>query len=255
MSKTQPPPAVHKAAKTSSISFIPQRRHTEDNESHWISLSDMMTGLMMIFLLVSIGFMVNANAQRKYVTDIVTTYHDVKVSLYDDLNKEFSRDLKTWGGELEPKTLTIRFNNPEVLFESGKSTLKPNFKSILSTFVPRYVRIMTEDKYRANVQEVRIEGHTSSEWHGDMVGDEAYLRNMDLSQQRTRSVLAYILSLDSVKSQNEWLKEHVTANGLSSSKLVVKQGVEDKNASRRVEFRLVTNTESLVDDLCTKVGI
>jgi outer membrane protein OmpA-like peptidoglycan-associated protein len=114
---------------------------------------------------------------------------------------------------------------------------------------------MTEDKYRANVQEVRIEGHTSSEWHGDMVGDEAYLRNMDLSQQRTRSVLAYILSLDSVKSQNEWLKEHVTANGLSSSKLVVKLGFEDKNASRRVEFRLVTNTESLVDDLCTKVGI
>jgi outer membrane protein OmpA-like peptidoglycan-associated protein len=238
-----------------TISFIPQHRHAEDNESHWISLSDMMTGLMMIFLLVSISFMVNANAQRRYVTDIVTTYHDVKLALYDDLFKEFNQDLKTWGGELEPKTLTIRFNDPEVLFETGKSTLKPNFKSILGNFVPRYVRIMTQDKYTKNVQEVRIEGHTSSEWNGNMTGDAAYLHNMDLSQQRTRSVLAYILGLNTVKVHDQWLKEHVTANGLSSSKLIKQGGVENKDASRRVEFRVVTNTESLVDELCSKVGI
>ena len=240
--------------RTGTISFIPQHRQVEDNESHWISLSDMMTGLMMIFLLVSISFMVNANAQRRYVTDIVTTYQDVKLSLYDDLFKEFSQDLKTWGGELEPKTLTIRFNDPEVLFETGKSSLKPNFKAILSNFVPRYVRIMTQDKYKKNVQEVRIEGHTSSEWNGNMTGDAAYLHNMDLSQQRTRSVLAYILALNTLTDQDQCLKEHVTANGLSSSKLVKKDGVEDKDASRRVEFRVVTNTESLVDELCTKVG-
>ncbi len=239
-----------------AIDFIPEQHHADDHESHWISLSDMMTGLMMIFLLVSISFMVNANAQRRYVTDIVTTYQDVKLSLYDDLHKEFSQDLKVWGGELEPKTLTIRFNDPEVLFESGKAGLKSNFKSILDNFVPRYVRIMTQEKYRKNVQEVRIEGHTSSEWTNNLSGgaDVAYLHNMDLSQQRTRSVLAYIIGLGSVKEHAQWLKEHLSANGLSSSKLVKNEGVEDKLASRRVEFRLVTNTESLVDELCEKVG-
>lgn len=237
-----------------AIGFIAQNNQDEDKESHWISLSDMMTGLMMIFLLISISFMVNANSQRSYVTDIVTTYHNVKVSLFNDLFREFDGDLKAWGGELEPNTLTIRFKDPEVLFESGRATLKPNFKAILNNFVPRYVNIMTQDKYRDNVQEVRIEGHTSSEWNNNVLGDVAYLKNMDLSQQRTRSVLAYILGLDSMKAQETWLKEHVTANGLSSSKLVTNAGIEDKQGSRRVEFRLVTNTESLVDELCRKVG-
>jgi outer membrane protein OmpA-like peptidoglycan-associated protein len=238
-----------------AISFIPQRHHAEDNESHWISLSDMMTGLMMIFLLISISFMVTANAQRHYVTDIVTTYNEVKRSLYDDLYKEFHGDLSSWGGELEPKTLTIRFKDPEVLFETGKAALKPHFKTILDKFVPRYIGIMTQEKYRKNVQEVRIEGHTSSEWNDNANGDPdvAYLNNMDLSQQRTRSVLAYIIALNSVKAHEQWLKEHVTANGLSSSKLIKTNGKEDKLASRRVEFRLVTNTESLVDELCEKV--
>lgn len=239
-----------------SVSFIPQHKHkhVEDNESHWISLSDMMTGLMMIFLLISISFMVNANAQRQYVTDIVTTYETIKLRLYDDLYKEFNHDLKSWGGELEPKTLTIRFHDPDVLFEPGKATLNSSFRSILNEFVPRYIAIMTQEKYRHNVQEVRIEGHTSSEWNNDVTGDVAYLKNMDLSQQRTRSVLAYIIKLESVKMHKQWLQEHLTANGLSSSRSVKTNGVEDKKASRRVDFRLVTNTESLVDDLCARVG-
>jgi outer membrane protein OmpA-like peptidoglycan-associated protein len=77
---------------------------------------------------------------------------------------------------------------------------------------------------------------------------------MDLSQQRTRSVLAYILSLPTIQTQKPWLKKHLTANGLSSSKLIMKNHQEDKEASRRVEFRIVTNTESLVDDILNKIG-
>jgi outer membrane protein OmpA-like peptidoglycan-associated protein len=238
-----------------TVSFIPtQHQHGEDNESHWISLSDMMTGLMMIFLLISISFMVNANAQRQYVTDIVTTYESVKLKLYDDLYREFNEDLKKWKGELDSKTLTIRFHDPDVLFEPGKAAIDPDFSAILDDFVPRYIRIMTQEKYRRNVQEVRIEGHTSSEWTDTVVGDVAYLKNMDLSQQRTRSVLAHILSMPSVSDHKDWLQEHLTANGLSSSRLIKVNGLEDKDASRRVEFRLVTNTESLVDDLCAKVA-
>lgn len=234
------------------VHFIPQGKQDED-ESHWISLSDMMTGLMMIFLLVSISFMVNANAQKQHVTDIVTTYENVKQSLYDDLQKEFDDDLKTWGGTLEPHTLTIRFNNPEILFQPGKATINPNFKKILASFIPRYVHILTLKKYQKGILEVRIEGHTSSEWANKITGDVAYIQNMDLSQQRTRSVLAYILQLKPLNKQKGWLKEHVTANGLSSSKLVVKQGSEDKEASRRVEFRIVTNAESQIDEILKKI--
>ena len=44
-------------------------------------------------------------------------------------------------------------------------------------------------------------------------------------------------------SEKEWLKKYLTANGLSSSKLIVIGQEEDKEKSRRVEFRVRTNAE------------
>ena len=43
--------------------------------------------------------------------------------------------------------------------------------------------------------EIRIEGHTSSEWFDQSTGNEAYLNNMELSQNRARNVLDYILRI------------------------------------------------------------
>ena len=36
----------------------------------------------------------------------------------------------------EKDTLTVRFLAPEILFESGSDVLKPQFKDILSDFMP-----------------------------------------------------------------------------------------------------------------------
>lgn len=108
------------------------------------------------------------------------------------------------------------------------------------------MRIITSDTYREDIAEVRIEGHTSSGWLGQ-TEDEAYILNMGLSQERTRSTLAYVLNLPEVSNQRAWLKEHMTANGLSSSKPVLDNtGSEDSERSRRVEFRLRTDAESRI---------
>jgi outer membrane protein OmpA-like peptidoglycan-associated protein len=70
---------------------------------------------------------------------------------------------------------------------------------------------------------------------------------MGLSQERTRSTLDYLLLLDSVQNEKVWLKRHMTANGLSSSKPVLtSNGEEDRERSRRVEFRLRTDAESRI---------
>jgi hypothetical protein len=50
-----------------------------------------------------------------------------------------------------------------------------------------------------------------------------------------------------------WLKGLVTANGLSSSHLILtKSGDEDKDLSRRVEFRVRTNAEKQLEDIADK---
>ncbi|WP_421566019.1 OmpA family protein [Ochrobactrum sp. EDr1-4] len=115
----------------------------------------------------------------------------------------------------------------------------------MDDFFPRYLQVL--DKYKDAIDEVRIEGHTSTEWAPNTPRLEAYFKNMDLSQQRTRSVLEYALKQPEVKSYQEWAIRHVTANGLSSSRaLTQSNGNENSDASRRVEFRVLTNAKEQI---------
>jgi outer membrane protein OmpA-like peptidoglycan-associated protein len=214
-------------------------------ESHWIPLSDLMTGLMVIFLLIAVSYMMQVEADAARIKNVAVAYSEIKDALFEDLNREFQKDLPKWNAQLLKSDLTIRFSEPEVLFATGSSELKPEFQAILRDFFPRYVRILTSRKYRDSISEVRIEGHTSSDWNGVASTEDAYFLNMELSQARTRSTLAYVMSLPADRDQIAWLRKYVTANGLSSSRLILNdKGEEDVARSRRVEFRVRTDAET-----------
>ena len=99
---------------------------------------------------------------------------------------------------------------------------------------------------------MRIEGHTSSVWKGASSKNEAYFNNMELSQKRTFSILKYVLRNSGMFNFDlKWAKNKITANGLSSSKLIYnKLGMEDIEASKRVEFRVLAQSciEAKVSD-------
>ena len=223
--------------------FSPNQTNQEDQ---WISLSDLMTGLMMIFMLIAIAFMMKVEVQQFKTKQVAVLYDQVRLELYSELMREFKDDLPVWGAELT-QDLVFRFKDPEILFNTGKDELKPKFQDILHNFFPRYTRIITTPKYDGQIQEVRIEGHTSSFWAANTAPEEAYFKNMELSQSRTRSTLRFVLGLQEVQSQTDWLHKHVTANGLSSSHLIVnKDGTEDPVRSQRVEFHIRTDAEGWI---------
>jgi outer membrane protein OmpA-like peptidoglycan-associated protein len=219
-----------------------------ETEEHWVAVSDLMGGLMMVFLLIAVIYMVQLEIETRKIKDVALLYDRLRTQLYEDLYDEFQDDLPRWGAELN-RDLSLRFFNTEVLFARGDDEIKPAFRDILNDFFPRYVKIITSDKYRDDIIEVRIEGHTSSDWGTATNTDSAYIKNMALSQARTRTTLAYLLDLDWLNGNKLWLKEHLTANGLSSSKLIMNAGVEDGIRSRRVEFRLRTDAESRIAEI------
>jgi outer membrane protein OmpA-like peptidoglycan-associated protein len=220
---------------------------TTSQDAHWIPLSDLMTGLMVMFLLIAVVYMMRVEAESSSIKEVAIAYNQVRDELYADLESEFQADLPKWKAELNKADLAVKFTEPEVLFASGSSELRPEFKSILDDFFPRYIKILTSDKYRGSVTEVRIEGHTSSEWYNGATDRFAYFQNMALSQERTRSTLKYVMSLPQSSPQEGWLREHLTANGLSSSKLVLDaEGREDSPRSRRVEFKVRTDAETRI---------
>ena len=218
-------------------------------EEHWIPLSDLMTGLMMMFMLIAILFMARVEAESAKVKNIAVVYDEMREQLYQDLKTEFSADLPRWRAELD-KDLSIRFEEPDVLFGTGDATLRPQFAAILGDFFPRYVKIISNQRYRDSIEEVRIEGHTSSVWNNQTTPDEAYFLNMELSQSRTRSVLEYVLLLPQLINSRAWLTQRLTANGLSSSRPRLNpDGTENAAASQRVEFRVRTNAETRLSDI------
>jgi len=217
------------------------------SESDWISISDLMAGLMMIFLFIAISFMNSLQIRAKQVREIAVAYQELQGQLNLALYEEFKDDLSRWDAEIIFETLTVRFKEPEVLFTTGSFEVRPRFQQILSEFFPRYLKIMRFPKYRHSIEEIRIEGHTSSEWTEKVNEEKAYFNNMKLSQDRTRSVLQYCLTLIDDEQVEFWARRYITANGLSSSHLVYHSGGrENKEESRRVEFRIKTAAEKKV---------
>lgn len=231
-------------------------------EDHWVPLSDLMTGLMMIFLLVAIVFMLQVKkneakiveAQNR-IREIATRYTDLRGQLYKELSEEFKDDLPKWRASIR-SDLSIRFEEPTVQFDTGAATVKDGFKSTLNGFFPRYIKILRSPKYADAIEEVRIEGHTSSLWK-NLTPEPAYYENMRLSQERARSVLMHVFGIPAIRDDEtlRWILARVTANGLSSARrLLTSEGAEDLVGSQRVEFRVRTAAEDQLSKILGALG-
>lgn len=220
------------------MSTLFKKKKTPQEEDYWSSVSDLMSGLMMVFLFISIVLMREANNEKEKIQNVAVSYEKNQVALYDELNNEFKDDLKKWEATLNKEDLTFTFISADTLFDNNESKLKNDYKNILKEFFPRYLNVVL--KFKDSINEIRIEGHTSSKG--------GYFHNMKLSQDRTRTVLEYVYNLDETKDQQLWIVQHIAAVGLSSSKTIYKEdGVEeDEAASRRVSFRVITNSEILM---------
>ena len=209
------------------------------SSNEWISISDMMTGLMMVFLFISILYIDQSLKKTENFKKVYEEYDQNKNAIYHKLHDEFKYDLKKWNAELIEDSLIIRFLSPQIMFDPAQAIIKPKFKKILLDFCPRYFKLL----YGLNfIEEVRIEGHTSDEWIG-LTKKKAYFKNMELSQSRTRSVLEYCINNEENSLEiSKWAIKYLTANGLSSSRsLCNDSSISCREKNRRVDFRIQIN--------------
>ena len=221
-------------------SLFGSRKSNGESGEHWLTISDLMAGLMMVFLFIAIVFMRHTMKENEKIKNVAIAFQENQVAIYQALSDEFQYDLANWGAAIDKDTLAFNFNSPDVLFDNGEIELKPTFTGILNDFFPRYLNVLKP--FRASLNEVRIEGHTSSAWNIASTDSEAYFNNMRLSQGRTRSVLSYLYGL--VPDETDWIKRNIAAVGFSSSRLILNDdGTEDAEQSRRVSFRAITNAD------------
>lgn len=220
------------------------------------SIGDLMAGLLLVFVLLLSAALLRLENEFDSRVKFAEEYQILRMQLYEELYNEFKDDLPKWQAVLDKNSLSLRFNEPDVLFDQGKDQVKGRFSLIIKDFFPRYIDILYSDSYRGSIEEIRIEGHTSSEWSQSIAtAEEAYFKNMELSQNRTRNVLKVSLSSIANAAKKKWAQGIITANGLSSSQLIFTSGKEDKKASRRVEFRVRTNAETKVSEFLSIWGV
>ena len=130
-----------------------------------------------------------------------------------------------------------------IFFETNSNVIKDSGKELLSRFLPVYLGVLMSPEYTDYVGEIIIEGHTDS--------DGSYITNLKLSQNRALSVAEYCLNLlNGNRSRQELFKELLTAKGRSFSDLVLNaDGTENKDASRRVEFKFRLKDSDMIDEM------
>ncbi len=203
---------------------------------NWMSIADLMAALMIVFMLVALLFLYELEQEgNRYAEDLNKALHD-----------ELGGYLDRWQAEITDENI-IRFNVP---FLPGSDEIPLLFAQHLSEFFPRYIALLSQDRFKREIEEIRVEGHTSQDWGASTDPLEIYLRNIDLSQRRASEVLGYCFTLPhpDIKGNREWLQSHLRANGMAFAQPIMQESnpvVEDKNRSRRVEFKVATRMQWL----------
>jgi outer membrane protein OmpA-like peptidoglycan-associated protein len=149
-------------------------------------------------------------------------------TLYEALKIEFARD----------KDITIyknlRIVHNGLIFKQGSSTLTPQHKKVLKSFMPRLVKVLNH--YKQEIKNIQINGYTSTEWNAP--NTQRYLNNAHLSNDRAMHILDYSYTLKPLKQYHTWLSQKLSTDGYSYSNLIVADKKENKIRSRRVEFEI-----------------
>lgn len=226
-------------------------------DENYIAFSDIMTCLMIIFLFVAIS----------YIMEVFST-NFIKDEMYNTITEKMINELEKNNVKLG-KDLSLKFfnndkNNKDVLFETGAKEMTDNFKTKVSEIWPLYQNIITQDTLLNYISEIRIEGHTDTLPPKNLVFN-SYEYNLNLSSLRAQQVLKFIkdqpsyLGLDSTKKSR--LQYLLTANGMSYSRALNDSNEVaylsnnksiNQDKSRRVEFRIVTTNQKLIESLIKK---
>ena len=178
---------------------------------------------------LSEGNMNLQSLQTKHI-DIINSL-EIKKHIISKLKKTFINDdlFNDNDGSLDFKDIN--------LFEARSSMLNRGAKKYLADAFEKYILTLTEDKaIETYLESIIIEGYTDSS------GSASH--NLQLSQERAYSVLEYILTLSLMDRDN--LKSYLLAKGLGDAGVIKINGIENKEASRRIKIRFKIKNSQII---------
>ena len=197
----------------------------EAEKPFWISFSDMMTALMVLFLVV-MGVALLAVTKTVSEREKKEEQHRKDIEAVLDRFEHASK--RHDGIHVDRLRRVIDFGD-RARFAFGKSNLDQSQEAVLRSFVPEILTIADGDLGKRVLKRIVVEGYT------DKTG--TYLSNLNLSLQRSQRVLCTMFANRGPNLLSESHKEQVRdlflVGGYSFN-----AAKEKDEESRRVEMRL-----------------
>lgn len=197
------------------------------------SMTDLMTSLAVIFILLLVGMLNNAQRAAAGIKSQVLT------RLQNAL-KEFEKNgVRVTPDPKDPLGLLVLVPEDLLNFPQNESQIRPKGRQFLLNFIPKLVSTACSPDLRRDISSIVVEGHTSSE------GTDS--RNLELSQERSLAVVqASLIILDEDQKAgavpsglHDCFLNFVSATGRGrTDRILTASGQEDRERSRRVIFKI-----------------
>lgn len=192
--------------------FLESEIAEDDDSSIYLSIGDLMSGLLMFFMLLFITALLQL--AEKDAPKRVVIGNVVEQMKSNNINVNVS-----------PETGDVSIQE-SILFAKGSTELKPEGKAFLRSFIPVYSGVIfSKSEFEKEISRVLIEGHTSSE------GD--YQTNLQLSLLRSSSVAKFIF-YDMNFTTKAPLSQKILAAGRGE---IEADKTRDNPGDRKVVFR------------------
>ena len=105
-------------------------RQNRNEESTWLSLSDMMTVLMLLFLVLVIIVTWDTKKVNNEITGEISQITEAEKQLCKDLKNKIFKKFTNQDLEIDCNPITVTFINPDYQFDKNRSEVKPEFKTV-----------------------------------------------------------------------------------------------------------------------------
>ncbi|VFU10492.1 OmpA/MotB family protein [Methylocella tundrae] len=255
--------------------------HADEEENYFVSMTDMMVGVLFIFIIMLMVFALDYRSKTDDQTESLKVAQEVakkletlrkevseEISALDEAQRTRQRLLQQLKSELETQRLRVevdeqngvlRLTEDAVRFDADKATLSDAARQnvariarVLNDVLPAYAacqsrleRVECRDTPGSTVETVFIEGHT------DVTGvkdpDERDRRNWELSTERAvntyRGIIADAPLLRAMRNLKR--EEIISVSGYSSARPIDSAERADAWAkNRRIDLRFVMEIES-----------
>jgi flagellar motor protein MotB len=165
----------------------------EEENPYWLSFSDMMAGLLAIFLLVLASLLIQFKKNielQEHTTDQVERALRSLVEV-EDLRQRILQDIQN---QLRPQGIFVEIDGPmlvipnrQIAFERGEATLSLEGERILRRIGEATASALQRHDGYAHLDTIFVEGHTDSR----QMTDEDGMGNWRLSANRAVAVLHF----------------------------------------------------------------